>query len=993
MEGQHEGLQVGVHAIGDAAIEQAIGTWEKVADKVGMDDVRNLGHRIEHFECASDDHIARAARLGLRASVQPAFDRLWGGPDGLYAQRMGWDRAQGHEPVRFDAEREPDDRRRIRLDRHADGSLLAAGLTPRAPPRKTKVWARSKPCACTRWVRTPSPAGRDWRGPWSRGLRPTWCGWTATPGRWTLPRLLDTQVLGTWVEGSPRMARSRGGDVMKRTTPFIRPVGRLHIDHDAVAECRELAAEIAAPIEDLARTHTTVSIQRALLRLAGVDGVVGEGAEGVPIPNLVVDKIAEHVGLERGVAIPFFHTVESGCGDIQSEAERIASGERIPEWPEDFDLEIAMERAKREAEVAIDRVAGATQSRAEAIARTGEADKPWFYEIVATGNIHEDIPQAQAAAREGCDVVAVIRSTGQSLIDYVPYGATTDGFAGTFATQENFRLMRAALDEVSAELGRYIRLTNYASGLCMPEIAVMAATERLDMMLNDCMYGIIFRDINMQRTFVDQHFSRMIHALAGIIINTGEDNYLTTADAVDSAHTVLASQFLNERLALHGRAAGGADGAGPRVRDRPGATRADHARDRPCPADPRVLPRCSAEVHAADETHDGQRLPGLPLRRDVQPGGSPDRAGHHPARDDDRGRAHAVPLGPGSGAREREPTYSEVRAHLQARCDSSPEVRSSDAQARSSRSAARCSARSPTSGCSPRSKQGCSPTRCVPALGAADSTGSSRSERVLRSIRRATRRSRRGEGLMTAIRPYGDATDDGMVQLSFTLPIAAGELASRSALELARTMGFTRAQVVHMKAMGPDFTFFVVYGATEHSVDPSAIEVAERDFPDLSYQEVNRLIQKRLNRRLVVVGACTGTDAHTVGFDAILSMKGFAGDHGLEYFTGFEVVNMGAQVAPEDVARGRRQQSCRCRAHLPGRDAARRSHPPPERGSRCARGSRASATAFCLIGGGPRFNPDQAGELGYDRIFGRGTKPSEVASYLAWAMNQRSDVA
>jgi beta-lysine 5,6-aminomutase alpha subunit len=110
--------------------------------------------------------------------------------------------------------------------------------------------------------------------------------------------------------------------------------------------------------------------------------------------------------------------------------------------------------------------------------------------------------------------------------------------------------MREALDEVGEELGRYIRLTNYASGLCMPEIATMAATERLDMMLNDCMYGIIFRDINMQRTFIDQHFSRMVHALAGIVINTGEDNYLTTANAIDAAHTVLASQFLNEHLAM-----------------------------------------------------------------------------------------------------------------------------------------------------------------------------------------------------------------------------------------------------------------------------------------------------------------------------------------------------------------------------------------------------------------------------------------------------------
>jgi beta-lysine 5,6-aminomutase alpha subunit len=109
--------------------------------------------------------------------------------------------------------------------------------------------------------------------------------------------------------------------------------------------------------------------------------------------------------------------------------------------------------------------------------------------------------------------------------------------------------MRAALDDVSRELGRYVRLTNYASGLCMPEIATLAGLERLDMMLNDSMYGIIFRDINPRRTLIDQRFSRQIHARAGIIINTGEDNYLTTADPVDGAHTVIVSQLLNEFFA------------------------------------------------------------------------------------------------------------------------------------------------------------------------------------------------------------------------------------------------------------------------------------------------------------------------------------------------------------------------------------------------------------------------------------------------------------
>ena len=149
------------------------------------------------------------------------------------------------------------------------------------------------------------------------------------------------------------------------------------------------------------------------------------------------------------------------------------------------------------------------------VAEFGDPPTPWLYVIVATGNIHEDARQAQAAARAGADVIAVIRSTAQSLIDYVPYGETTEGFGGTYATQANFRLVRAALDEVIPEVGRYVRLTNYASGLCMPEIAACGAVERLDMMLNDSMYGILFRDINPQRTFCDQYVSRMINGRAG----------------------------------------------------------------------------------------------------------------------------------------------------------------------------------------------------------------------------------------------------------------------------------------------------------------------------------------------------------------------------------------------------------------------------------------------------------------------------------------------
>ncbi len=188
--------------------------------------------------------------------------------------------------------------------------------------------------------------------------------------------------------------------------------------------------------------------------------------------------------------------------------------------------------------------------REELVASIGEPLRPYVYVIVATGDIHEDVLQAKAAVRAGADVVAVIRTTAQSLLDYVPYVLTTEGFGGTYATQENFRLMREGLDEVGEEVGRYIRLCNYASGLCMPEIAYMGCIERLDMMLNDSMYGIIFRNINMRRTFVDQYLARLLNARAGIIINTGEDNYLTTADAFEKGYTVIASDFINEAFAL-----------------------------------------------------------------------------------------------------------------------------------------------------------------------------------------------------------------------------------------------------------------------------------------------------------------------------------------------------------------------------------------------------------------------------------------------------------
>ncbi|GAA1596321.1 MULTISPECIES: lysine 5,6-aminomutase subunit alpha [Kribbella] len=323
---------------------------------------------------------------------------------------------------------------------------------------------------------------------------------------------------------------------------------KLDLDPVTVRKARSLARKAGKPIVNLARQHTTVSVERAVLRLAGLTGA---DTEGIPWVNRLADTVRADVGLEHGLALPVWDALLRGeAEDLAVLAQKAASGSVTFRMPEGRDAVRARSAARKVAAAGLKRIDRRRRERDRLIKRHGDPEqRPWIYLIVATGDIYEDIPQAQAAAREGADIIAVIRSTGQSLLDYVPEGATREGFAGTYATQENFRLMRAALDESSKELGRYVRLTNYASGLCMPEIATLAGLERLDMMLNDSMYGILFRDINPIRTFVDQRFSRQIHARAGIIINTGEDNYLTTADAVEAAHTVTVSQLLNEYFA------------------------------------------------------------------------------------------------------------------------------------------------------------------------------------------------------------------------------------------------------------------------------------------------------------------------------------------------------------------------------------------------------------------------------------------------------------
>jgi len=240
--------------------------------------------------------------------------------------------------------------------------------------------------------------------------------------------------------------------------------------------------------------------------------------------------------------------------------------------------------------------------------------------------------------------------------------------------------------------------------------------------------------------------------------------------------------------------------------------------------------------------------------------------------------------------------------------------------------------------------------------------------------------------MSSVVRPYGDTTGDGMVQLSFTLPVPADRRAEGAALQLAAKMGMDPAMVVHSRAMGDGYTFFVVYGRVNHLVDLDQVRVAERDFPVLAGKEINALVKRRLRRKLVVVGACIGTDAHTVGIDAILNLKGIAGEKGLEYYREFRVVNMGAQVSVPDLVERAREE--RADAVLVSQVVTQRDahlHNTREM-SAAFREALPAARRPLLVVGGPRFDETMAAELGVSRIFGRGTSPREVASYLVHAL-------
>jgi len=329
---------------------------------------------------------------------------------------------------------------------------------------------------------------------------------------------------------------------------------KLDLDPGVVAACRQAARQIAGQVGERIAGQTTVSVERSVTRMLGIDGANELEA---PLPNVLVDHVLAGGGLGRGVAHWIGNAMLQTGRSPQQIAEAVAGGEldlyvlaSSPEGEGDAAEDGAIhERVTAECAARLNEINRRFGERRAMRERLGDAPTPLRYVLTATGDVYEDVVHAKAVAQAGGDIVAVIRSTAQSLLDYVPYGPTTEGYGGTFATQANFRIMREAMDEWSEAHGRYVRLSSFCSGLCMSEIAVMGAWEGFDNMVNDALYGILYRDINIVRGLIDQRVSRMINGHFGVVINTGEDNYLRTADALQAAPSVTASQFINHELA------------------------------------------------------------------------------------------------------------------------------------------------------------------------------------------------------------------------------------------------------------------------------------------------------------------------------------------------------------------------------------------------------------------------------------------------------------
>ena len=241
---------------------------------------------------------------------------------------------------------------------------------------------------------------------------------------------------------------------------------------------------------------------------------------------------------------------------------------------------------------------------------------------------------------------------------------------------------------------------------------------------------------------------------------------------------------------------------------------------------------------------------------------------------------------------------------------------------------------------------------------------------------------------LTKVKPYGDTMNDGKTQISFTLPVPAGDEAVEAAKQLMKKMGFENPLVVYSKELTEGYTFFNCYGATVHTVDYSSIHVPKVESTVMDMHETDEYIREHIGRKIIAIGASTGTDAHTVGIDAIMNMKGYAGHYGIERYEMFEALNMGSQVPNEEfIAKAIEMKA----------DVLLVSQTVTQKDVHIknltelvemleAEGLRDKVILVC---GGPRISHELAQELGYDAGFGSGSYADDVASYVAQELARR----
>lgn len=241
----------------------------------------------------------------------------------------------------------------------------------------------------------------------------------------------------------------------------------------------------------------------------------------------------------------------------------------------------------------------------------------------------------------------------------------------------------------------------------------------------------------------------------------------------------------------------------------------------------------------------------------------------------------------------------------------------------------------------------------------------------------------------TRVKAYGDAMNDGKVQLSFTLPLPYGEEAKEAARQLAMKMGIEEPGVTSMMDLGVGYTYFVVYGACAHTVDSTKIVVPKVETTTMSMDETDEYIRSNIGRKVVIIGACTGTDAHTVGIDAIMNMKGYAGHYGLERYQMIDAYNMGSQVPNEELVA--KAIELKADAILVSQVVTQKNVHIPNMTELVeiveAEGLRGK---MVIVAGGPRIDHELAKEIGYDAGFGAGTYADDVASFVVQEMVKRN---